>query len=504
MEFVPPPRAATAPAASAEATTSGQAASSSTPTAFVTETMAELYLQQGFREEALDVYRQLLAQNPSDAMLRERVEQLEGGSSSSLAIAAAVSGPVTDAVPSRPAPGVRNIRAFFGELAARRVRGGGAAAVASVPAEATPALAERPAAGGESSGEAVSPKDSSVPAPSASVASTAPSDHDVSIASAAPGESTAPAVLTTTDAATSPRDGDASVPPTASTAPAPEASGATLAPSPTPTPTPASAPAPSAYEASAYQEPYGGGEFGASGLLSSETGATTESNPILPRPSSASDLSSLIGSAAAEYDVTTYDAGEMSTSEMAAIGGSESDTPRPTTEKPAVATAPAADSTQAAADAATGAAGPGATGSDAESSAPGDAGAGSPRSAMQTGSVNVLFPKIVSGPDEEAAAALAGAFGGPSPRAESPVTGRAARPAAQELSLDRVFREAAAPSEPRREAGAFSFDQFFGDTPPGLQPGSAPAPDTPVVSETTDTSSDAEHFSSWLSGLKKK
>ncbi len=57
-----------------------------TPPPFVTETMAELYLQQGFRDEALDVYRQLLAQNPEDAGLAARVRHLELGSRSSLAI----------------------------------------------------------------------------------------------------------------------------------------------------------------------------------------------------------------------------------------------------------------------------------------------------------------------------------------------------------------------------------------------------------------------------------
>ncbi len=56
------------------------------PSPFVTETMAELYLQQGFREEALGVYRQLLAQNPDDKGLAERVMHLEHGTRSSLAI----------------------------------------------------------------------------------------------------------------------------------------------------------------------------------------------------------------------------------------------------------------------------------------------------------------------------------------------------------------------------------------------------------------------------------
>jgi tetratricopeptide (TPR) repeat protein len=43
---------------------------------FVTETMAELYLQQGHREEALKVYRRLLDQRPDDALLLAKVEAL--------------------------------------------------------------------------------------------------------------------------------------------------------------------------------------------------------------------------------------------------------------------------------------------------------------------------------------------------------------------------------------------------------------------------------------------
>lgn len=56
------------------------------PSPFVTETMAELYLQQGFRDEALGVYRQLLAQNPDDQGLAERVRHLEHGGRASLSI----------------------------------------------------------------------------------------------------------------------------------------------------------------------------------------------------------------------------------------------------------------------------------------------------------------------------------------------------------------------------------------------------------------------------------
>ncbi len=45
----------------------------------LTETMAELYLRQGHQEDALRVYQALLAQRPTDARLRARVESLVSG-----------------------------------------------------------------------------------------------------------------------------------------------------------------------------------------------------------------------------------------------------------------------------------------------------------------------------------------------------------------------------------------------------------------------------------------
>ncbi|MEP6475186.1 MAG: tetratricopeptide repeat protein, partial [Gemmatimonadota bacterium] len=49
----------------------------SEPEPVVTETMAELYLRQGLRHEALRVFRQLADRAPGDLHLRERVTQLE-------------------------------------------------------------------------------------------------------------------------------------------------------------------------------------------------------------------------------------------------------------------------------------------------------------------------------------------------------------------------------------------------------------------------------------------
>jgi len=68
---------------------------------FVTETMAELYLKQGFRTEALAVYEQLSAANPSDERLAERVASLRTETAP-----AAVAGPP--------------VREFFARFASRR------------------------------------------------------------------------------------------------------------------------------------------------------------------------------------------------------------------------------------------------------------------------------------------------------------------------------------------------------------------------------------------------
>jgi hypothetical protein len=89
--------------------------------------MAELYLQQGFTAEALDIYRQLLAQNPDDSSLRDRVEQLAAGGRTSLSVAA-VSSEIIEAAKQRQASRpARTVRSFFGLLAGHRAptRAGG-------------------------------------------------------------------------------------------------------------------------------------------------------------------------------------------------------------------------------------------------------------------------------------------------------------------------------------------------------------------------------------------
>ena len=184
---------------------------SATPPPFVTETMAELYLQQGFRDEALDVYRQLLAQNPEDTSLAERIRHLELGSRSSMAIdsvseqieaaeiarksaelpavtaepepviehvpmmadavpAFMVEAPVPAAPPAPPAPPAPagpTAREVFARIAARRaIKGAGVGTepIAEPPTTPEPLPAIDPAWGG------VLPQDSE-PAPIAAVAS---------------------------------------------------------------------------------------------------------------------------------------------------------------------------------------------------------------------------------------------------------------------------------------------------------------------------------------------
>ncbi len=133
MEFVPPSSEAPAPAVYPEAPDAdpvlGRTLAMSTnepsqpPAAFVTETMAELYLQQGFRNEALAVYRELLARNPTDASLRERIDQIESGSISSIGMASVSEDVVESALRRHSGRPPRSVRSFFASLAGRRAPG---------------------------------------------------------------------------------------------------------------------------------------------------------------------------------------------------------------------------------------------------------------------------------------------------------------------------------------------------------------------------------------------
>lgn len=120
-EPVPPPAAApqsvAAPLPTAEP---ARAASADASSAFVTETMAELYVKQGHREQALEVYRQLVQRNPEDAALAGRLRALESAESRSAA---------PEPEPIMPVPEVMadagpTIREFLESIALGRGRSG--------------------------------------------------------------------------------------------------------------------------------------------------------------------------------------------------------------------------------------------------------------------------------------------------------------------------------------------------------------------------------------------
>jgi len=88
---------------------------------FVTETMAELYLQQGHRDEALRVYRALLEQRPDDAQLLAKLTGLERAAPSRSA--EPVSAPALPTAPPLPPPSAAaepTIKELLGIVVSRR------------------------------------------------------------------------------------------------------------------------------------------------------------------------------------------------------------------------------------------------------------------------------------------------------------------------------------------------------------------------------------------------
>jgi len=98
--------------------------------------------------------------------------------------------------------------------------------------------------------------------------------------------------------------------------------------------------------------------------------------------------------------------------------------------------------------------------------------------------------------DLSAAMSLAEAFGNETEVDDSALRGTPAHPAADELSLDHVFRSAT-PAK-GSAAGGFSLDQFFS--------GNAANPETSETSAegtAPRSNDDIAQFNAWLNGLKK-
>jgi tetratricopeptide (TPR) repeat protein len=89
-----------------------EASEGGTPELVVTESMADLYLRQGHRKEALAVYRLLYQRAPDDLRLRERVDELE------TEVAAEVSGaePTESVISLAAADAGRTVSALFQAL----------------------------------------------------------------------------------------------------------------------------------------------------------------------------------------------------------------------------------------------------------------------------------------------------------------------------------------------------------------------------------------------------
>jgi tetratricopeptide (TPR) repeat protein len=124
------------------------------------------------------------------------------------------------------------------------------------------------------------------------------------------------------------------------------------------------------------------------------------------------------------------------------------------------------------------------------------------------GTIDALFGNRGVGTSEDSAAsALAQAFSGSMPVVPA-ISGRPARAAAGELSLDSVFRDGSA--RPPRTSQSFSFDQFFSES---AATESAPAPSAPRPTPVETAAQgepaergadDIQQFNSWLQGLKQK
>lgn len=102
-----------------------------TPSVFVTATMAELYLKQGFRNKARQIYQQLAAINPSDASLRDCVRRLDRGdrASPTLEMATAASVAAVPVVRPQAAPSVLSFNQFFDRVGAAGAAGSASGAV---------------------------------------------------------------------------------------------------------------------------------------------------------------------------------------------------------------------------------------------------------------------------------------------------------------------------------------------------------------------------------------
>src|SRR5207248_2229413 len=97
--------------------TSGADSSGGASSAFVTETMAELYVQQGHLDKAIEVYRKLVSLQPNDVALAGRLREIEAKAAQAVRRATESAPARTPAVEAGP-----TIRDFLGSIAEFRPR----------------------------------------------------------------------------------------------------------------------------------------------------------------------------------------------------------------------------------------------------------------------------------------------------------------------------------------------------------------------------------------------
>jgi len=156
--YSPPPEPP-APAPPPRAGSEEKAFSGASSEPFVNETMAQLYLQQGYKQLALQVYRQLAASRPQDEGLRNRIAEIEAADAAehpgevvTARREPPVERPTADRTAARPpeeiAPRQSSIREFFATLGRRRPplpgSRGGSRSGNNQPADTRPPLGAAP------------------------------------------------------------------------------------------------------------------------------------------------------------------------------------------------------------------------------------------------------------------------------------------------------------------------------------------------------------------------
>jgi len=442
------PEGESAPArASVESLDAAPPAPAPTPAAFVTETMAELYLQQGFRQEALSVYQRLLERDPDNAALRDTLERVERGSAPS------DGGAASDA----------------GSTAPDHHEDGGV--VASAPAmDDADASAGRTDAGDGVTGRLA--HGLTIGALLASIASKRPPRPAVREAAElrqipGPGGTPAAGDADSRGAAAMPGGGAHVVPPIGLDEPEPAREDVAGVPPGVPAEPP--------------ERPAVGGGYPAAGRGEDPAGVGATATGDQPAESYW-EAASLGFADAPDAELPAGDSPEV-------FWWVADDTPD--TRRAEQATG---DDGGLAGGASTRLAGPG-----------GVAGAGAGSLDALFG------PTPVSGGDESAAAMFAGLYtpaGEPPAVPEEDAAGDGARRVPRTPSLDEMFRPAPGEGGAARRAPKFSFDQFFAtDTGAGTTPaGAVPHADAGAgqQDEADGEAREIAQFNAWLEGLKKQ